>query len=108
MNGRALIALRGTPPAQVLRLARRKNLTHGCILARPFFFALAHPEAKRLYPVRSIWPAIAARVRPVNSFSPVSTGPIPTRQSKLYLQSLPFLTPKAILLTAFVAELLKN
>ena len=63
MNDKALIAFRGTAPALVLRLDRRKNLAHGCILPRPCFCALAQPKAKRLCPVRSIWPAIAARVR---------------------------------------------
>ena len=64
MNDGALIALRGTTPALALRLARRGNLAQGCILSRPCFCAIAQPEAKRLCPVRAIWPAIADRVNP--------------------------------------------
>ena len=66
MQAYFLIALRGEQPNEclVLRLARRKNLSHGCILSRPCFCALDDPQAKKLCPAHSIWPAIASRVQP--------------------------------------------
>ena len=47
----------------VIRFERRKNLPNGCILSRPCFCKLADPAARKLCPVHSLWPAIAARVK---------------------------------------------
>ena len=70
VKDRALIALRGPPscPKLVLRLARRKNLAHGCILPRPCFCEPSPSKAAKLCPVHAIWPAIAALVKPGASF----------------------------------------
>lgn len=65
MRSPALIGHRGLMGNEclVIRFARRKNLPNGRMLSRPCFCKLADPSAKRLFPVRAIWPLIATRVK---------------------------------------------
>ena len=65
IKGRALIGLRG-PEGQerlIIRLARRKNLPQGCIMARPCFCELSSEIAHQLCPVHFFWPLVTQRVR---------------------------------------------
>ena len=70
------MAVRGTSPALrlVLRLSSRKNLPSGRIISRPCFCSLPAPAAKRMCPVRAIWPCVASRVRHGDKISPSFTA----------------------------------